>query len=395
MATIWRTTISELLVSGTCLAFLVLYLLAERRLLAAKRSRVPLRIAITGTRGKSSVVRLVAAAMREADFKVLAKTTGSRPVIILPDGSETEIRRRGPASILEGKRLLTAAADRGACAIVAEMMSIHPESSFVESAQILQPRILAITNVRVDHVAQMGSSQKSVAQCLATAISEDMTVIVPDEECFPIFEERTQKLGSRLIRISNGPKDEGQQSHAFEIEDNRRLALALTDHLGIEREIAIRGMSKRRPDFGAPKVWSMALGSPPNRWQMVSLFAANDPESTRMILDYVKETGVLSKAPLVGLLSVRRDRGDRSLQWLEAINRGSFPDLGKLFVTGDHAPTVAKRLGAHPLRGKSPERIMDEISREVAASATLIGMGNMGGIGKEIASYWSQEGDPQ
>jgi hypothetical protein len=37
---------------------------------------------------------------------------------------------------------------------------------------------------------------------------------------------------------------------------------------------------------------------------------------------------------------------------------------------------------------------MEEISREVAASATLIGMGNMGGVGKELASYWSQEGDP-
>jgi poly-gamma-glutamate synthase PgsB/CapB len=336
----------------------------------------------------------VTAAMRESGFTVLAKTTGSRPVIIHPDGSETEIRRRGPASILEGKRLLKAAADRGAGAIVAEMMSIHPESSFVESAQILQPQVLAITNVRVDHVAQMGSSKQSVAQCLATTISKDMTVVVPDRECFPVFEDRAQELGSQLIRISTDPKDEGQQSHAFEIGDNRRLALALTDHLGIERETAVRGMSKRRPDFGAPKVWSMELGSPPNRWQMVSLFAANDPESTRTILDYVIETGVLSKAPLVGLLSLRRDRGDRSFQWLEAINRGGFPDLGKLFVTGDHASTVAKKLGAHPLRGKSPEKIMEEIFQEVAASATLVGMGNMGGVGKELASYWSQKGDP-
>ncbi len=339
------------------------------------------------------MVRLVTAAMREAGFKVVAKTTGSRPVIIYPDGSEREIRRIGPASILEGHHLLKTAADSGARALVAEMMSIHPESSFVEAAKILKPQVLTITNVRVDHVAQMGSSRDSVAKCLATAISNDMTVLVPDEECFPVFEALTEKHGSQLIRVSTNRENEDHNPPPFEIEENRRLALALTDHLGIERETAIRGMTKAQPDLGAPKVWSMDLGSPPTRWQTVSLFAANDPESTRKVLSYIMEKGVAAATPIVGLLSLRRDRGDRTLQWVEAIKKDRFPELKQLFVIGDHASVAAKKLRAHVLRGRTPERIMEEISREVSESATLVGMGNMGGIGKELVSYWSREGD--
>ncbi len=339
------------------------------------------------------MVRLVTAAMREAGFKVVAKTTGSQPVIIDPDGSEREIQRKGPASILEGKHLLKTAANRGARALVAEMMSIHPESSFVESTKILKPQVLAITNVRVDHVAQMGSSRDRVAGCLATAISNDMTVLVPEEECLPVFKELTEKYGSQLIRVSTNREAEDGKPQSLEIEENRRMALALTDHLGIERETAIRGMTKAQPDLGATRAWSLNLGSPRSLWQTVSLFAANDPESTRTALSYVMKSGMASATPMVGLLNLRRDRGDRTLQWVEAIEKDRFPELERLFVIGDHASIVAKKLSARALRGRSPERIMEEIARDVVSSATLVGMGNMGGIGKELVSYWSRVGD--
>ena len=96
--------IRELIVTGVFAALLVIYLLAERLILNKKVRRIPLRICVTGTRGKSSITRLIAASLREAGFAVLARTTGSKPVVILPDGEEEEIRRRGSPSILEGNR---------------------------------------------------------------------------------------------------------------------------------------------------------------------------------------------------------------------------------------------------------------------------------------------------
>ena len=40
---------------------------------------IPIRIHIAGTRGKSTVTRMIAAGLRSGDVKTLAKTTGSEP----------------------------------------------------------------------------------------------------------------------------------------------------------------------------------------------------------------------------------------------------------------------------------------------------------------------------
>ena len=45
-------------------------------------NRIPIRIHVNGTRGKSSVTRLISAGLREAGFAVLGKTTGSDPRIL-------------------------------------------------------------------------------------------------------------------------------------------------------------------------------------------------------------------------------------------------------------------------------------------------------------------------
>ena len=40
---------------------------------------IPLRIHVNGTRGKSSVTRLIAAGLREGGIRTFAKTTGTAP----------------------------------------------------------------------------------------------------------------------------------------------------------------------------------------------------------------------------------------------------------------------------------------------------------------------------
>jgi poly-gamma-glutamate synthase PgsB/CapB len=194
----------ELFVAGGCLAVLFAYLAVEVILLRRRRRRIPMRIAVTGTRGKSSVVRLIAAAMREDGRPVLAKTTGSQPVLIYPESKEEVIHRRGTPNIREGTRLIRTAADLGVRALVAEMMSIQPESIKTESLRILAPHLLVLTNARVDHVAQMGTTRDSVARCLATAISENTTVFVPEEECLPVLEQWASRVGATLVRVPPG-----------------------------------------------------------------------------------------------------------------------------------------------------------------------------------------------
>ena len=157
----------------------LLYLIYERLSVDRWRRTIPLVITVTGTRGKSSVTRLLAAVLRQDGRKVLAKTTGAEPKLIWPDGAETAVRLRGPASIIEQKTLLKNASQSNADCLVAEVMSIHPDNHAVESQQILRPDIVAITNAWPDHVDAMGYIEGTTpAESRYTATELELLAIV-------------------------------------------------------------------------------------------------------------------------------------------------------------------------------------------------------------------------
>ncbi len=387
-----------------CLAFLVFYFLSERlRIIKTVRS-IPLRICVTGTRGKSSVARLISACLREAGFTVLARTTGSKPVIIFPDWEEKEIHRRGSPSILEGKRLLKLGAKLKVNALVTELMSIQPECSYVESTQLFNPHILVITNIRLDHIAQMGSSKQEIARCFASLFPEKGTVFVPHEEFYPVFEKTAEAMSTRLIQVDRESFQEYTRSEEgilpYEFEENVRLVFALAEFLKMDREIVLQGLKKVRPDFGRLKMWTMNVGVPSQNWNLVSCFAANDPDSTQRVLSGLMKKKSLEEKEKIGLLNLRRDRGDRTIQWLRSLNENSFPEFRKIFLAGEHASAFKKRLKrlnemeSFILKSRTPKEILEEISEIVKAEAVVVGMGNMGGAGKGLVEYWEKKGKP-
>jgi len=358
---------------------------------------------VTGTRGKSSVTRLVAAALREAGIATLAKTTGSKPIVILPDGSEEEIIRRGLPSILEEKGILRMGSKLRIQALVVEMMSILPESIFVESIQLVRPHIVVITNVRLDHLAQMGETKEEIARCFASSIPERCTVFIPQEESCSAFSKIAHKRNSKLVEVpqalSEPQRTEIHSSFAF--EENVKLSLAVAEFLGIKSKIALQGMRKTQSDFGSLRVWSAERGSPSRTWYLVSSFAANDPDSTKQALSWLRRKRVLNGKRTVGLLNLRGDRGDRTLQWLKALRANTFPEFHKLVFLGEHSRVLKRKLQSSledvPLfafRNNSPEEIMAQVFALESQGAVLVGMGNMGGLGKEIVNYWEKIGHP-
>jgi poly-gamma-glutamate synthase PgsB/CapB len=394
----------EFFIAGSCFIFFLFYLLGERFLVTRRAKVIPLKICVTGTRGKSSVSRLIYASLREAGFKVLARTTGSKPVIIYPDGGEKEIKRKGLPSILEGKRVLKIAEQLQVEALVWELMGIHPESGYTESIKMLTPHILVITNVRLDHLAQMGSSKGEIASCFASYIPGGSTVFVPREEFFPVFQKTAERMRAKLIKVPEdvceGYLDAEKKLPCFEFKENIRLALAVSHFLGIDENDALQGMAKMHPDFGSLKVWTLDFGSPLNRWYLVNGFAANDPVSTRKVLFHLYEKKLLKREKVIGLLNLRRDRGDRTIQWLNALNEGKFPELQKLFLIGEHACALRRKLKILPdrslfvLKQKTPQTIMEKISEVEKDNAVLVGMGNIAGIGGDLVNYWKNVGSP-
>jgi poly-gamma-glutamate synthase PgsB/CapB len=386
------------------LAFLV-YLVLERLRLGRALGRVPCRIAVTGTRGKSGVTRLVAAGLRESGRRVLAKTTGSEPVLILADGSEELIARPGPPSIREQVRLLERANRDRADILVTELMSVGPECLFTECRRIVRPGLLAVTNVRLDHVDAMGHTKEEVARTLSAAFPEKAAIFLPAEEARPAFAKRAQDLRSRLVAV--GEKIAGDRDLPFgEFEPNVRLALAVLDFLGVDRATALRGMGRARPDFGRLKVWRTDFGTPPRPALCVSAFAANDPESSAAALARVKELLAPEAGPLLGLLCLREDRGDRTLQWVRAAAAGFFDGFESVTVLGRPALAVRgklRRVLGDGLRKfafsteAEPVEWMDRLvlSGAFAAGMPLVlGLGNIVGQGERFVRYWSEAGSP-
>lgn len=318
----------------------MLWLGIERAKVDAARARIPVRVVVTGTRGKSSLTRLIAAGLRGGGLKVWAKATGSAAEIIAPDGSEKPVKRRGASSILEQAELLRRAAADGAGAIVFEAMSTMPETQRVEGSCILRPTLLAITNARLDHLRGAVQTRDDMAAMLMLSAVPGTRIFVPREELLAPMAEAAAALDAELRPLAPPETGEGTDSECAssapqggrpdsvlfdtslgypEFEVNLRLALAVCAELGVPREKALAGMKTVKPDVGRFRASRFALASG-LRVLAASGFAANDPTSTFSVFAAAKAE-FNPEGPRVWLLNVRKDRGERSLQWIDALPR--------------------------------------------------------------------------
>jgi poly-gamma-glutamate synthase PgsB/CapB len=399
-----RTPIKGILVTGVVVLVFLVYLVIERLILSGRISRIPLRICVTGTRGKSSVTRLITACLRESGMSVLAKTTGSRPCLIYPDGSESEIKRRGNPSILEGRRMLKVGKAKKAQALVSEMMSVRCESLHSEVVQVFKPHILVITNVRADHLAEMGPAREDIVRCFAFGIPRKCTVFIPQEELDPLFLQRAGKVHSRVVQVREdslaGLEKSREKIPAHEFGQNVRLALAVAEFLGIEEKIAFPAVSGVFPDLGSLKAWEKICGTPPAPWLFVSAFAANDPESTKRVLDKLESRGLFKGRKKIGLLNLRSDRGDRTIQWLKALVDEDRFSFHRLFLIGHHAALLKKKIkhqtgaASAVIKAKGPEELIAQITRLEKGPCVLVGLGNIAGMGRALVEHWEGKAKP-
>ncbi|MEI6197433.1 MAG: poly-gamma-glutamate synthase PgsB, partial [Verrucomicrobiota bacterium] len=132
-----------------CLILLVGLGLLERFLRGRAWKAVPIRIHVNGTRGKSSVTRLIWAALREAGIPTVAKTTGAAPRLLLPDGSERPVKRHGKPNIREQLRTLLLARRLGARAVVLECMALAPELQWIAEHSMARATVGVIANARM------------------------------------------------------------------------------------------------------------------------------------------------------------------------------------------------------------------------------------------------------
>lgn len=378
-------------------ALLLLYLIVERIRLQRLTDAIPLRISVTGTRGKSSVTRIIASILREEGRNVVAKTTGSQARFIDSDGGERDIRRGGIVSIIEQKSLIKEAAGLQADSMVAEIMSIHPENHLIESHRLLRPGIVVITNSRLDHVEAMGRTEDEVASVLSLDITRNATVFLPENESRAIFRAAVRREGGELVEVREGSfpahTERCQSILRREFQENLDLAWAVAEHLDIDSESILNGISKAAGDIGAFRIWRHLNPGTGRTIQFVNGFAANDPESTLLLIEKVKKVLPSAVENLIGLLLLRPDRGERTVQWIEALRGDRFDCFNRLYVTGGHSRVAGRKLaGIHRLKGTTAEGITRPIMAEAEDRAVVLGFGNIVGRGELLVDYWSRLG---
>jgi len=352
------------------------------------RRRIPVRVHVNGSRGKSSVTRLIAAGLRAGGYRVFAKTTGSAARIILPDASERPIRRRGGPNIREQLGIFRQAVSQGADALVLECMAVRPDLQWTTEHRIVKATHGVITNVRSDHLEVMGPRLSDVARNLSSTIPKRSDFFTAEYRFIDLMERMAQDKHTRfhLARAEEVGAEDLKGFSYVELADNVSLALKVCESLKIPRETALEGMRKVTPDPGALIPLSLREGDV--RIDFINLFAANDPESTAFLWKHLAlgERGDRTLA----LVNIRADRMRRSKDLAPLF--GHQIKAYRYLLIGEMTHVFAdmiRRQGVPAadiidLGGKSSEKIWARIVAESTGQTTVVGIANIGGAGVSL-----------
>jgi poly-gamma-glutamate synthase PgsB/CapB len=370
--------------------------------------RIPLRIHVNGSRGKSSVTRLIAAGLRAGGIRTLAKTTGTLPRIIDHEGREIAIVREQRANVIEQVKIIRFMDKHHPQAIVIECMAVLPEYQWLCERQLIRSQIGVITNARLDHINEMGRFREQITHSLANTCPKN-GVLYTSEKCnFEILAEAARKMNSQIFRVGGqGVTADDMRGFAYiEHPANVGLALAVCEQAGVERKTALNGMYTTIPDAGALRVarcikYESASFVDDKKRKVgegrelffINAMAANDPEST---LEIWKQVSVLF-APLetvIVLLNSRADRQDRSMQLIEMLV-GSI-QFDKVVLTGENPIKFEQYLLKNKvpadkiiaLGWHKPEVVYNKLFSLVEHQGIVMGIGNVGAGGLDIFRYF-------
>ncbi len=359
-------------------------------------SRIRIRIHVNGTRGKSSVTRLIAAGLREGGIVTCAKTTGTLPRMILPDGSEYPVFRPASPNVIEQVRIVDLAASCRADAIVLECMALQPLLQSLSEFKLIRATHGVITNARADHLDVMGPDEHNVAEALAGMAPVKGKLYTADRRHLPVFEQAAVDRGSKLIAVTDadiGAIDEADLAGFSYIEhaENVALALRVCQDLGVDKTTALRGMWAARPDPGIMTTHELDFFG--RRIIFVNGFAANDPESTQHLWDMAIER-FGDRERRIAVFNCRADRPDRSRQLGTACTTWQPADYYVLMGSGTYvfARAAAKRgLDSRKLvfaEHANVDGIFETIVDLAGPSAMVMGMANIGGQGLDLVRYF-------
>ncbi|TDD62844.1 poly-gamma-glutamate synthase PgsB [Kribbella antibiotica] len=286
----------------------------EQRRHYARLHRIPIRVLVNGIRGKSSITRLCAGALRGGGLVTTAKTTGTAARFIHPDASEEPVYRKfGIANIVEQIGVVRRAAAYRPDALVMECMAVLPDLQEINQSKLIQSTIGVLCNVREDHLTEMGPTLDDVARSLSRSMPEGGICVTAEQDRLDILRAEADRRTCKLIAVDpESVTDEEMRGFGWiTFKENVAIALAVADLLNVNRQLALEGMWAAPPDPGVLQVHRYLAGR--TRLRFANVFAANDPQSTLMNIDQLRSQGAIGD-PVHVVINCRPDRIERNAQ---------------------------------------------------------------------------------
>ncbi|MER6591964.1 poly-gamma-glutamate synthase PgsB [Micromonospora purpureochromogenes] len=349
---------------------------------------IPDRVLVNGIRGKSSITRLCAGALRGGGRVVVAKTTGTAARFIFPDASEEPVHRKfGIANVVEQIGIVRRAAVYHPDALVMECMAVMPALQEVNQSKLIRSNIGVLCNVREDHLAEMGPTLDDVARSLSRSMPVGGTCITAERERLAILQEEADRRDCRLIAVDPESVSDHEMNGFgwITFKENVAIALAVAGELGVDRQSALRGMWEAPPDPGVLSVARVMHGD--KRFRFANIFAANDPESTFMNIQQLEDQQLITR-PLTMVINCRPDRIERNGQMGELSGRvrpesivliGEVTKSARTTVPADLQDRVVD-LGGKP----DPDSLLQGVTAATPDDSSIVAVGNIHGQGEVL-----------
>jgi gamma-polyglutamate synthase len=276
--------------------------------------------------------------------------------------------------------------------LVIECMAVQPALQEVNQGRLIRSTVGVLSNVREDHLEEMGPTLDDVARSLSRSMPVGGVCVTAESARFHVLQEEAARRNCRLVYADpDSVTDEELGGFSYiAFKENVAIALAVARELGLERGDALRGVWRAAPDPGVLTVERYELDGTAIRF--ANVFAANDPRSTVMNVQRLRQSGLI-ELPLFVLVNCRPDRVERNRQMGEVL-----PQLGadKAFVIGHPARSaiaaVPKEwhgdvidLGGDRGAGQILSAILAEVGSE--AEASLVAVGNIHGQGELLLDH--------
>lgn len=350
---------------------------------------IPVRININGIRGKSTITRLIYGILREDHMKVIGKTTGTdaRMLYWYTDEEFPVVRKPQGPNIGEQRDILKIVNKEGAEAIVNECMAVNPDYQIIFQKQLLKANIGVIVNVMEDHMETLGPTLDDVAESFTATIPYNGKLVVMKDEYTDFFKKVADQRNTETIVVDKDDIDESllRRFDYIVFPDNVAIALGVAKAVGIKEDRMIDGMLNAPPDSGAVRVKYFDKNNTQNVF--VNAFAANEPKSTKAILQKVIDYKYPFKK-IVIILNCRADRLDRTKLFAE--NFITNVEYDTLICVGKSTQAVTEAM-----KNERPDkkylnfegRPFSEVEQaifEECHEALIFTVGNIHGTGKQV-----------